>query len=96
VRKKIDKKFWQVKTMKTEFSSGTLTNSSGILPIYQFMQKLNIFNSLDKILIYRCIIMRNIQPVSGSFAGMMYKAYHFIRRSGCVWVNRLSELEFDW
>jgi len=48
VRKKIDKKFWQVKTMKTEFSSGTLTSYSGILPIYQFMQKLNIFNSLEQ------------------------------------------------
>jgi len=48
VKKKIDKKFWQAKKMKTEFSSGTLINYSGILPIYQFMQKLNFFNLLEK------------------------------------------------
>ena len=48
VKKKIDREFWQAKKMRAEFSSGTLTNYSGILPIYQFMQKLNFFNLLEQ------------------------------------------------
>ncbi|MEA2096965.1 MAG: IS1380 family transposase [Candidatus Cloacimonadota bacterium] len=48
MKKKISKKFWQEKTIRTEFNSGTLTNYSGIFPIYQFMQKLDFFNLLEK------------------------------------------------
>lgn len=69
VKKKISKRFWQVKKMKTEFSSGTLTNYSGIFPIYQFMQKLDIFNPLERQL--EIPLHHNAKYTTGQIIGLV-------------------------